>query len=114
MPNTGYPWITKPLFLRQSNQTLLFEDGVEILAKEGEFHGLGDSLFDLVGVNNVTFTSSGKTATFRMRRSDYANTSKYVHSEHRMGVKIYTSSNIRLLGPLLITETGGDGTTTTA
>ena len=37
------PWITRPLVAR-SNQELVFEDGVELLAKKGEFHGIRDYL----------------------------------------------------------------------
>ena len=47
------PWITKPLKL-VSSQEIIFEKGVEVLAKKGEFKAKNDSLFLLSCVSNVT------------------------------------------------------------
>lgn len=40
------PWVTRPLFVR-SNTEIVFEDGVELVAKRGEFHGIHDRLLEL-------------------------------------------------------------------
>ena len=66
--NPGSPWITDKLTLR-SDQEIVFEKGVEVLAKKGAFRGKGDSLFTLVCLTNVTLRGYG--ATLRMRRADY-------------------------------------------
>ena len=50
--NTGKDWITRPLFLR-SNQEIIFEDGVTLRAKKGEFKGVNDSLINLNNISNV-------------------------------------------------------------
>ena len=52
------PWITRPLFAR-SNCEIVFEGGVEVVAKKGAFLGKGDSLLTLDRVENVKVSASG-------------------------------------------------------
>ena len=60
------PWITRPLVAR-SNQELLFEDGVELVAKKGEFRGIRDYLLSCEGVSNLVIPELGpKGGAFRM------------------------------------------------
>ncbi len=99
------PWIVTPIIL-VSNQEILFEEGVEILAKRGEFHDNNDSLFRASGKENITL--SGYGATWRMWREDYANPELYSKAEWRMCLKMGGCTNFKILG-LTLTESGGDG-----
>ena len=107
VPNVGKPWTTRPLFLNSNNQRVLFEAGVEILAKRGEFHGLNDCLFTAKKVENVTLVGE-KDSTFRMWKSDYQNSSIYKKSEWRHGLSLVGVKNVTVSG-LTIEYTGGDG-----
>lgn len=98
------PWITRPLFC-VSDQEIVFEQGVEVLAKKGEFMDKKDALFSLVGVTNVTLRGPG--ATLRMRRADY-DAPPYAHAEWRHVLNMLSAKNIRVLG-LTLAESGGDG-----
>lgn len=97
-------WITGPLFGR-SNQEIVFEPGVELLAKKGEFRSTWDSLFTLDVVSNVTIRGAG--AIWRMRRDDY-DSPAYEHGEHRMALNVHSGRNITVEG-LALVESGGDG-----
>jgi hypothetical protein len=48
----GLPWLVPPLCLR-SNQTVRFQPGVVILAKQGLFHGVRDALLNAVQTVNT-------------------------------------------------------------
>ncbi len=98
------PWITRGLTL-VSNQHIVFEKGVELLAKKDEFRGKADALMTLHGVTNVTLTGYG--ATLRMRRMDY-HSEPYVHAEWRHVLSIKSAAQVRILG-LTLAESGGDG-----
>ncbi len=100
------PWICRPLKL-VSNQTIIFEEGVEVVAKRGEFKGQGDSLFSMSLVKNVTLRGEGKGATLRMNKADY-HTDAYKKAEWRHGLNIKSSEFIRVEN-LSIVSTGGDG-----
>ena len=78
------PWVTRPLFAR-SNQTIVFENGVELVAKKGEFKGLNDCLFTCMGVSNVVIRGNG--TTFRMHKPDYY-APPYKRGEWRYALKI--------------------------
>ena len=98
------PWVTRPLFAR-SNQTVLFERGVELVAKKGEFREVNDCLFKCGGVTNVLIRGYG--ATFRMHRADYA-AEPYKRGEWRHTLSIGRSRNVTVEG-LTLEESGGDG-----
>ena len=102
----GSPWPTRPLELR-SNTIITFQAGTQIVAKKGEFHDPGDSLFATTDwTTNVTIVGWG--SVWRMRRADYADNRTYSHSEWRAGLVLVHSSYVHVVG-LTITETGGDG-----
>ncbi len=103
--NVGKPWIVTPITL-VSNQEILFEEGVEVLAKEGAFKGTGDCLFRASEKENITL--SGYGATLRMRRADYDNPDLYKRAEWRHVLSFKSCSNIKVYG-LTLTESGGDG-----
>jgi len=103
--NMGEPWVVRPITLA-SNQEIVFEDGCEVLAKRGEFHAIGASLFRAPRVENLTLRGEG--ATFRMWREDYANPELYEKAEWRHCLNLGGCSNVQVLG-LTLTESGGDG-----
>jgi hypothetical protein len=98
------PWITKPLKGR-SNLTVVFPKGVEVVAKKGEFHALGDHLFTFDCATNVFF--NGKGAVLRMHKSDYQKP-PYAKSEWRHALCFRNCENVKISG-LKILSSGGDG-----
>lgn len=98
------PWITRPLFVR-SNSEIVFERGVEVVAKKGAFLGKCDSLLTLDRAENVKV--SGYGATLRMHRADYA-APPYTKAEWRMSINLRSSRNVTIEG-LSLVESGGDG-----
>ena len=98
------PWITRPLFAR-SNCEIVFERGVEVVAKKGEFLGKRDSLITLKRAENVRL--SGYGATLRMHRDDYA-APPYEKGEWRMNINLLSCRNVVIEG-LTLLESGGDG-----
>ena len=99
------PWITLPLWAR-SNKKIVFEPGVELQAKKGEFRGKRDYLFSVERVENVTIIGSGG-ARMKMHTSDYQKP-PYEHSEWRYALRIVASTNVYVKG-LSLVESGGDG-----
>ena len=100
------PWITKPLFCR-SGQEVFFEEGVEVLAKRGEFRAKDDCLFMLKGLHDVKLIGGGKGATLRMWREDYLKP-PYSVAEWRHCVAIYGSCRVAIEN-LALRDSGGDG-----
>ena len=101
------PWVARPLRVRACNQEIVLEDGVELVAKRGEFKGLGDMLLTMRCVTNVTLRG-GVGACLRMWKCDYTNSSLYAKSEWRHAVAVYSSDNVIIEG-LRIVGGGGDG-----
>lgn len=102
--NVGAPWIVRPL-RAVSNQRIVFEPGVVLLAKAGEYQRINDCLMLVAGQTNVVF--SGYGAVFRMRRADYC-AAPYKFAEWRHALSIRGSSHITVEG-LRFEESGGDG-----
>jgi len=100
----GSPWVTEGLRL-VSDQEIVFERGVEVVAKKGAFRGKGDSLFTLSGVTNVVLRGPG--ATLRMRRADY-DAPPYAKAEWRHVLCVKSCANVTVEG-LALAESGGDG-----
>ena len=100
------PWISKPLFGR-SNTELVFEDGVEILAKKGEFMGVDDALLSFVGVSNVVVRGLGKGGVLRLRRDDYTKP-PYKRAEWRHALSLRTCCDVTVSN-MAMCESGGDG-----
>ena len=101
----GTPWVVMPIELR-SHQEIVFEEGVELLAKRGEFHGGGDALVSARSVQSVTLRGEG--ASFRMWREDYADPDLYTKAEWRHCLQLRGVRNVRVYG-LTLAESGGDG-----
>ena len=99
------PWVTLPLKMR-SNTELIFEPGVELLAKRGEYKGLRDYLLELPHCTNVTIRG-GAGAKMRMWKADYQGPD-YKHGEWRYALRIFHCENVLVEG-LTIAESGGDG-----
>lgn len=104
IPFVGAPWVLRPVTLR-SDLELVFEPGVLVLAKPGEFRGGGDCLFRAVDATNLVVRGYG--ATLRMRKDDYQQ-SPYVRAEWRMGLSFTGCRDVRVEG-LRIESSGGDG-----
>ncbi len=102
--NLGKPWIVRPIRLA-GDQEIVFEPGVEVLAKRGEFVGGDDCLFRADNARNITLT--GRGATLRMRRDDYAKP-PYKKAEWRMVLSFCSCTNVTVQG-LTLAESGGDG-----
>ena len=99
------PWITQPLKMR-SHTELVFEPGVELLAKRGAYKGLRDYLLELPYCTNVTIRG-GAGSTMRMWKKDYQGPD-YKHGEWRYALRIFHCENVLVEG-LTIVESGGDG-----
>lgn len=104
--NTGKDWITRPLFLR-SNQEIVFEAGVTLRAKEGEFKGVSDSLININDISNVMIRGEG-AVTLAMNKKDYDNPALYKFSEWRHAISIRGATNIKI-SDLILKSSGGDG-----
>jgi len=87
------------------DQELIFETGVEVLAKKGAFRGSSDSLFSAAGKKNVKLVGPG--ATLRMHRADYDGPD-YRRAEWRHVLKFHGCTGIAIEG-LTLAESGGDG-----
>ena len=101
----GLPWLVPPLCLR-SNQTVRFQPGVLILAKQGLFHGVRDALLNAVHTVNTTVIGYG--AVLKMRRLEHMDRTKYAFGATRGGVNLWAAAEVRLLG-LHVEDCGGDG-----
>jgi hypothetical protein len=102
--NVGAPWIVRPITLR-SNLELIFNPGVLVLAKQGEFQGGGDALFRATDMTDITIRGHG--ATLRMRKKDYQNP-PYTKAEWRMGLA-FTGCKRVLVEGVRVESSGGDG-----
>ena len=108
-------WIVRPLYITRHNLLVIFEEGVTLLAKRDEFHGLDDSLLKIEGAANISLQGRPGSA-LKMRRADYAVPSwgscptcrPYTKAEWRAGIWIAGCRNVTLAG-LTVAETGGDG-----
>ena len=100
------PWITKPLLCR-SGQEVFFEEGVEVVAKRGEFRAKDDCLFLLNGLHDVRLIGGGKGATLRMWREDYLKP-PYEKAEWRHCVAVQGSCRVTIEN-LALRDSGGDG-----
>lgn len=102
--DTGKPWIVDPIFL-ESNQEILFEKGVVVLARKDGFRGKNDSLFEARNKENIIL--SGYGAEWIMRKSEYQSPF-YDKSEWRHCLALRGCRNVIVSG-LRIANSGGDG-----
>ncbi|MBP8258459.1 MAG: right-handed parallel beta-helix repeat-containing protein [Verrucomicrobia bacterium] len=101
---TDGPWIVDPIRLA-SDQEVIFEPGVVVLAKRGSFRGSNDSLFTAASGRNIRLTGSG--AVWRMHRWDY-DAPPYRKAEWRHTLNLRSCTNVAVAG-LTLAESGGDG-----
>lgn len=104
VPFVGADWIVRPIRLR-GNLELVFEPGVNVEAKKGEFKGTGDSLFSANDASGIAILGYG--ATLRMHKPDYQK-EPYAKGEWRMTLDLQGCRNIRIEG-LRLESSGGDG-----
>ncbi len=104
VPYVGADWIVTPIKLR-SRLELVFEPGVVVLAKKGEYKGKGDSMFTAVDASDVTIRGYG--ATLRMHKKDYQR-APYAKAEWRMTLDFMGCRRVRVEG-LRLESSGGDG-----
>ena len=101
------PWVVTPVWVR-SNTEIVFEDGVELLAKRGEFRKVrGSCLMNVVCVSNVTIRGEGGGGRFRMWIEDY-HSDDYKRSEWRHALNILSSSRVTV-EKMSFLKSGGDG-----
>ena len=102
-------WITRPLFITNSNIEVVLADGVTLKAKRGEFYGKSDCLIRITGgAKNVTLRGEGKAALV-MNKKDYLDPRQnYAFSEWRHAVSILSAENVTVKD-LTILSSGGDG-----
>jgi len=104
VPYMGTEWVVMPIRLR-SHLELIFEPGVVVLAKKGQFKGRGDSLFTAVDVSDLILRGYG--ATLRMHKKDYQR-APYAKAEWRMVLDLQGCRRVRVEG-LRLESSGGDG-----
>lgn len=104
VPYMGEPWIVRPITLR-SNQQIILEPGVVVLAKQGEFKGTGDCLLRAVDQTDIAIRGYG--AVLRMRKKDYQS-KDYAKGEWRMTLAISGCKRILVEG-ISCESSGGDG-----
>lgn len=97
--NVGQDWITRPLFVRRDNVTVIFESGVTLRAKIGGFPAKRDSLLLVDGRNNVRIYGYG--ATFKMNKPEYT-------GEWKCCLRVHASTNVTVEG-LVLRDADGDG-----
>lgn len=107
VPDMGTPWIVTPITLTHSNQTIQFQSGTVVEAKQGDsaYYPNDASLFSASGISHVNLIGYG--ATLQMHKTDYLS-APYTPGEWRMGISLGTVSDFQIEG-LTIKDTGGDG-----
>lgn len=103
--NMGKPWVVSRTINLRSDQTVVFERGVIVEAKQGAFRGKGDCLFLASLQKNITLIGYG--AVLKMRKLDYTKP-PYEKSEWRHALSIRSCDNVRVYG-LTLASSGGDG-----
>jgi len=104
VPDMGKDWIVRPIQLA-GDQEIVFEKGVVVAAKKGEFKGRGDCLFRGAGISGLTLRGYG--ATLRMQKQDYMSDA-YEKAEWRMVIGLYSCNDVEILG-MTLRDSGGDG-----
>ena len=102
-------WITRPLFITNSNIEIVLADGVTLRAKRGEFYNKNACLIRITdGAKNVTLRGEGQ-ATLAMNKKDYLDPKQnYAFSEWRHTLSILRAENV-VVKDLTILSSGGDG-----
>ena len=94
-------WITLPISIKNIHKkTLIFEKGVSLRAKSGEFKNPNDRLFEIINGRDINIIGYG--ATFIMEKKEYNG------GEWRHAISLRNCKNIIIKG-LTIKDSGGDG-----
>lgn len=97
-------WMINPThFEYVNNKTIIFENGVNLVARPGAFSGIYSTLFYLDECNNITVIGYG--ATFKMQKNEYI---AYNNSQFRHCISMMSCNNIKIYG-LKLMDSGGDG-----
>ncbi|MCS7305600.1 MAG: right-handed parallel beta-helix repeat-containing protein [Thermoguttaceae bacterium] len=104
IPKMSSAWIVDKIEL-VGNKEIVFEAGVEVIAKRGAFRGKSDSLFTAWNQSQLKLIGPG--ATLRMWRADY-DQPPYEKSEWRHVLSLRGCSDVVVEG-LTLAESGGDG-----
>ena len=102
------PWVASKTIVARSNQELVFEDGVVLLAKRGCFKDKYRGLLWCGSITNVTIRGLGKGGTLRMWKEDYQDRSKYEPSEWRHALQFQGTVNV-IVENMRFLNSGGDG-----
>jgi hypothetical protein len=111
VPYMGTDWIVTPIF-PISNQTIIFQKDVNVVAKKGAFLGEQDCLFRIQKVSSIALIGYG--ATFRMQKADYMKPPYNMQNnspdspQWRHCIAVFESDGVKILG-LTLKESGGDG-----
>lgn len=100
----GSPWVVRPVAL-PGDKEIVFEKGVVVEAKRGEFLGASDCLLSAKDRSNLILRGDG--AVLRMRKADY-HRAPYAPAEWRHALSIRGCRNVRIEG-LALNDSGGDG-----
>jgi len=104
IPKMPTAWIVDKIEL-VGEKEIVFEPGVEVIAKRGAFRGKGDSLFTAWNQSHLKLI--GPRATLRMWRADY-DQPPYEKAEWRHVLSLRGCSDVLVEG-LTLAESGGDG-----
>lgn len=97
--------VAAPIRLR-SNLILQFESGTALVAAEGAFKGINDSLVVMEDLDHVAIQAEG--AIFRMQKALYRKPDLYVDSEFRHVFDVRGCRDVSLYGGTFA-DSGGDG-----
>lgn len=85
------------------NKTIIFESGVNLVARPGAFNSVSAGLLMLYEANNIKIIGYG--ATFKMQKAEYITLN---NSEQRHCIRLTSCNNIEIYG-LKLMDSGGDG-----
>lgn len=101
-------WIVRPLTLKgRGDMEVVFEDGVVLRAKRGEYRDVGDVMLTVTSCTNLTLRAEGR-ASFVMQKADYRDGTKYKTAEWRHTLAVYGGEHVRIAN-LTFADSGGDG-----
>jgi len=97
-------WMINPTnFDTLQNKTIIFESGVNLVARAGAFNDIYASMITLYEANNVKLIGYG--ASVKMQKAEYIALN---NSEYRHCIQLISCSNIEIYGFKLM-DSGGDG-----
>lgn len=95
------PWIISRTLQLACNQTIIFESGAVVEAKENSFKGRGDCLFKAEARDNLTLIGYG--AVLKIRKSDYQS-NEYEAAEWRHCLSFLSCSQVIVEGLTILSE----------